>query len=42
VVEFAEADQAANLAKLKQLSELMGDLGFGWDQPNANGAAWSM
>lgn len=33
VVEFAEADQAANLAKLKQLSELMGDLGFGWDQP---------
>ena len=33
VVEFAEADQTANLAKLKQLSELMGDLGFGWDQP---------
>ncbi len=33
VVEFAEADQAANLAKLKQLGELMGDLGFGWDQP---------
>ncbi len=33
VVEFAEADQAANLAKLKQLSELMGDLGFDWDQP---------
>lgn len=33
VVEFAEADQAANLAKLKQLSSLMGDLGFGWDQP---------
>ncbi len=33
VVEFAEADQAANLAKLKELSELMGDLGFGWDQP---------
>ena len=33
VVEFAEADQAANLAKLKQLSELMGDLGFGWDRP---------
>ncbi len=32
VVEFAEADQAANLAKLKQLGELMGDLGFGWDQ----------
>jgi FAD/FMN-containing dehydrogenase/Fe-S oxidoreductase len=33
IVEFAEADQAANLAKLKQLSDLMGDLGFGWDQP---------
>lgn len=33
VVEFAEADQAANLAKLKQLGEVMGDLGFGWDQP---------
>ncbi|MBN9594092.1 MAG: FAD-binding protein [Afipia sp.] len=33
VVEFAEADQVANLAKLKQLSELMGDLGFGWDRP---------
>ncbi len=33
VVEFAEVDQAANLAKLKQLGELMGDLGFGWDQP---------
>ena len=33
VVEFAEADQAANLAKLKQLGDLMGDLGFGWDQP---------
>jgi FAD/FMN-containing dehydrogenase/Fe-S oxidoreductase len=32
VVEFAEANQAANLAKLKQLGELMGDLGFGWDQ----------
>ena len=31
VVEFAEADQADNLAKLKQLSALMGDLGFGWD-----------
>jgi len=33
VVEFAEADQAENLAKLKQLGDLMGDLGFGWDQP---------
>jgi hypothetical protein len=40
-VEFAEADQAANLAKLKQLSELMGDLGFGTSR-SANGAAWSM
>lgn len=32
VVEFAEADQVANLTKLKQLGELMGDLGFGWDR----------
>jgi FAD/FMN-containing dehydrogenase/Fe-S oxidoreductase len=32
IVEFAEADQAANLARLKQLGELMGDLGFGWDR----------
>lgn len=33
VVEFAEEDQAANLAKLKQLGELMGDLGFDWSNP---------
>src|ERR1700759_5207651 len=31
VVEFAEEDQADNLLRLKQLNELMGDLGFGWD-----------
>lgn len=31
VVEFAEEDQADNLARLKQLSKLMGDLGFGWN-----------
>lgn len=31
VVEFAEEDQADNLARLRQLSELMGDLGFGWN-----------
>lgn len=31
VVEFAEEDQADNLQRLKQLSELMGDLGFGWN-----------
>lgn len=30
VVEFAEEDQADNLARLKQLNALMGDLGFGW------------
>ncbi|WP_298243669.1 FAD-binding and (Fe-S)-binding domain-containing protein [uncultured Bradyrhizobium sp.] len=30
VVEFAEEDQADNLLRLRQLSELMGDLGFGW------------
>lgn len=32
VVEFAETDQEQNLARLKQLTELMGDLGFGWDR----------
>lgn len=31
VVEFAEEDQADNLLRLKQLNELMGDLGFGWN-----------
>jgi FAD/FMN-containing dehydrogenase/Fe-S oxidoreductase len=31
VVEFAEEDQADNLVRLKQLSALMGDLGFGWN-----------
>ncbi|HLX13593.1 MAG TPA: FAD-linked oxidase C-terminal domain-containing protein [Bradyrhizobium sp.] len=31
IVEFAEEDQADNLQKLKQLGELMGDLGFGWN-----------
>ena len=33
IVEFAEEDQADNLQKLKQLSELMSDLGFGWKNP---------
>jgi FAD/FMN-containing dehydrogenase/Fe-S oxidoreductase len=33
IVEFAEEDQAANAAKLKELSALMGDLGFGWNNP---------
>jgi FAD/FMN-containing dehydrogenase len=33
VVEFAEADDAANRAKLRDLVAMMGDLGFGWDQP---------
>ncbi len=33
IVEFAEEDQADNLARLKQLSELMADLGFGWNNP---------
>ncbi|MCP3445741.1 FAD-binding and (Fe-S)-binding domain-containing protein [Bradyrhizobium sp. CCGUVB14] len=31
VVEFAEEDQADNLQRLKQLGELMGDLGFDWN-----------
>jgi Fe-S oxidoreductase len=33
IVEFAEENQADNLQKLEQLSELMGDLGFGWNNP---------
>src|SRR5690242_15160797 len=33
IVEFAEEDQSDNLQKLKQLSELMADLGFGWNHP---------
>jgi len=32
VVEFAEEDQDENLRRLKQLAELMGDLGFGWNK----------
>jgi FAD/FMN-containing dehydrogenase/Fe-S oxidoreductase len=31
IVEFAEEDQAENLRRLKALSELMADLGFGWN-----------
>lgn len=34
LVEFAE-DDAENTRRLKQLSDLMGDLGFGFDQPGA-------
>ena len=41
LVEFAEEDQDENLRRLKQLGEMMADLGFGWDQPKRNGAAWS-
>src|SRR5437762_3120764 len=33
IVEFAEEDQPDNLQKLKQLAELMADLGFGWNNP---------
>ncbi|MDI1264971.1 MAG: FAD-linked oxidase C-terminal domain-containing protein, partial [bacterium] len=33
IVEFAEEDQTDNLTKLKQLAELMSDLGFGWNHP---------
>jgi FAD/FMN-containing dehydrogenase/Fe-S oxidoreductase len=33
VVEFAEEDQAENLLRLKQLTELMADLGFAWGNP---------
>ena len=33
IVEFAEEDQTENIRRLKQLGELMADLGFGWDRP---------
>ena len=33
VVEFAEEDQGENLQRLKQLTQLMGDLGFAWGNP---------
>ncbi|MES2751938.1 MAG: FAD-linked oxidase C-terminal domain-containing protein [Pseudomonadota bacterium] len=33
VVEFAEETHADNLARLKELGDLMGDLGFGWNEP---------
>src|SRR5882757_2085529 len=32
IVEFAEEDQSENIRRLKQLGELMADLGFGWDR----------
>src|ERR1700716_1998835 len=35
IVEFAEEDQAENVRRLKQLGEVMADLGFGWDQPRS-------
>src|SRR4051812_23936922 len=33
IVEFAEEDHAENIRRLKSLGELMGDLGFGWNNP---------
>jgi FAD/FMN-containing dehydrogenase/Fe-S oxidoreductase len=33
IVEFAEEEQSDNIARLKQLGELMADLGFGWNNP---------
>jgi FAD/FMN-containing dehydrogenase/Fe-S oxidoreductase len=35
LVEFGEDDQGENIRRLKQLHEMMGDLGFGWDRPDA-------
>jgi len=32
LVEFGEDEQAENLRRLARLHQLMGDLGFGWDQ----------
>ena len=33
LVEFAEPDQAENLRRLRALGEMMGELGFRWDDP---------
>jgi FAD/FMN-containing dehydrogenase/Fe-S oxidoreductase len=33
LVEFGEADHEENLRRLRQLKELIGDIGFNWDQP---------
>ncbi len=33
VVEFAEATEAENVAKVRVLAQLIGDLGFGWNNP---------
>src|SRR5690606_979740 len=35
LVEFGEEDHNENLRRLKQLSELMGDLGYAWDNSGA-------
>jgi FAD/FMN-containing dehydrogenase/Fe-S oxidoreductase len=37
LVEFGEADHEENLRRLRQLKELIGDLGFNWDN---GGAKW--
>jgi len=37
LVEFGEDDHEVNLRLMRQLKELVGDLGFGWDKP---GAKW--
>ncbi len=37
LVEFGEDDQNENLARLRQLNELIGDLGFAWSN---SGAKW--
>jgi FAD/FMN-containing dehydrogenase/Fe-S oxidoreductase len=34
-VEFAEAESAESFRRLLRLHELIGDLGFGWDKPQA-------
>src|SRR5438309_7990999 len=33
IVEFAAEDQSENIRRLKQLGEMMADLGFGWNNP---------
>ena len=41
LVEFAEDDWNENLRRLKQLHQVMGDLGFDWSRPGDHSAAWS-
>ena len=42
LVEFAEPQAAENARRLQQLRELMGELGYGWDQTGRASVGWSV